>query len=42
MKAVTLDEEIVEWLEDALKESDKSSRRLSDNRLNSLQNDLAG
>ena len=28
-------------MEDALKESDKSSRRLSENRLNSLQNDLA-
>ena len=41
VKAVTLDEEIVEWLQDALKESDKSSRRLSENRLNSLQNDLA-
>jgi site-specific DNA recombinase len=41
VKAVTLDEEIVEWLEDALKESDKSSRRASENRLNSLQNDLA-
>ena len=40
VKAVTLDEEIVEWLQDALKESDKSSRRLSENRLNSLQNDL--
>ena len=36
VKAVTLDEEIVEWLLDALKESDKSSRRLSENRLNSL------
>ena len=41
VKAVTLDEEVVEWLEDALKESDKSSCRLSENRLNSLQNDLA-
>lgn len=41
VKAVTLDEEIVEWLQDALKESDKSSRRLSENRLNSLQIDLA-
>jgi hypothetical protein len=41
VKAVTLDEEIAEWLQDALKESDKSSRRLSENRLNSLQNDLA-
>ena len=39
VKAVTLDEEIVEWLQDALKESDKSSRRLSENRLHSLQND---
>jgi hypothetical protein len=37
VKAVSLDEEIVEWLEDALKESDKSSRSLSENRLNSLQ-----
>jgi hypothetical protein len=41
VKAVTLDEDIVEWLEDALKESDKSNRRLSENRQNSLQNDLA-
>ena len=41
VKAVTLDEEIVEWLKDALRESDKSNRRLSENRLNSLQNELA-
>jgi hypothetical protein len=35
VKAVTLDEEIVEWLQEPLKESDsdKSSRRLSETRL---------
>ena len=40
VKAVTLDDEIVEWLKDALKETDKTSQHLRGNRLNSLEKEL--
>lgn len=40
VKAVTLDDETVEWLKDALKESDKTSQHLRGNRLNSLEKEL--
>lgn len=41
IKAVTLDEEMVDWLKDALRESARSGQAMRENRLGSLQKDLA-
>lgn len=40
VKSVTLDRETVDWLKEALKESDKTGQHLRENRLNTLEKEL--